>query len=277
MKQLYDIFSFKISKIITNHYSTSFSLATSFFPKKIKYAIYSIYGFVRLADEIVDSFLNYNQKELFDNFLEQLNFTFKHGISTNPILNSFYLTVKEYEIPQDLIDAFLKSMQADLYKLTYDDEQELKNYIYGSADVVGLMCLKVFTHNKPELYEKLIIPARALGSAFQKVNFLRDLQYDTNTLGREYFKDFVKLSANDKNKIYSVIDKEFITALEGIRKLPYDCQLPVYIAFVYYLKLYQKIKKYYLKHNQAKRIRINNGIKFLLISTSYLKHKFKLI
>jgi len=275
----YNKFSFELSSILTKKYSTSFYLSSLFFKKEIKEAIFSIYGFVRLADEIVDSFLEFNQKELLEDFEKEVFNALERGISLNPFLNAFILTVKKYNIDKDLIYAFLKSMKNDLYKKEYFSEKELKEYIYGSAEVVGLMCLKVFVKNNNSLYNELKEYAISLGSAFQKVNFLRDIKYDFRVLKRKYFPNlnFNKFSEEDKNKIIKDIEKEFENAKIGIKKLPKDSKLAVLIAFNYYKALLNKLKETKSSDILKKRIRISNALKFLLTFKSYIQYKFNLI
>ncbi len=275
----YNKFSFDLSRILTREYSTSFYLSSLFFKKEIQEAIFGIYGFVRLADEIVDSFLEFNQKELLENFEREVFIALEQGISLNPLLNAFVLTVKKYNIDKDLIYAFLKSMKNDLYKKEYFSEKELKEYIYGSAEVVGLMCLKVFVKNNHSLYNDLKEYAISLGSAFQKVNFLRDIKYDFLTLKRRYFPNvnFEKFSEEDKNRIIKDIEDDFENASIGIKKLPKDSKLAVLIAFNYYKGLLNKLKKTKASDILKKRVRISNALKILLIFKSYIQYKFNLI
>ena len=277
MKTLFDTSSFKCSKSITREYSTSFSSAVSLLSKEIRNAIYSIYGFVRLADEIVDSFHDYDKKELLDKFVLDSQLAIKNKISLNPILNAFQNTVVEYDIENELIDAFLKSMRMDLEKVEYNGE-EYKEYIYGSADVVGLMCLRVFTKNDKDLFEELKVPAMRLGSAFQKVNFLRDLNQDFKNLQRMYFPgvNFFNFSKEDKMDIEKEIEEDFKASLIGIKNLPYNSKLGVYIAYAYYNKLFKKIKRKSTDDLLKERVRIPSAVKYQLLLSSYLKHKFKI-
>jgi len=281
MKQInfYHDFSFKISNLVIKNYSTSFYLSSLFFEKNVRKAIFSIYGFVRIADEIVDSFLNTNQEEIINDLEKEVYKSLERGISINPIINSFILTVKEFNIDIELIKAFLKSMKQDLFKKEYFSSNELKDYIYGSAEVIGLMCLKIFTHKQPHLYEELKSYALKLGSAFQKINFLRDLNYDFLTLGRKYFPNinFSNFTEEDKTKIIYEIEKEFQEAKEGIKKLPKNSKLAVWIAYNFYKKLLDKIKKTPASKIFKKRIRISNFYKFYLILKCYLEYKIKLI
>ena len=210
MKALFDEVSNNCSKLVTKKYSTSFSLSVKMLSPKIRTAIYNIYGFVRLADEIVDSFHAYDKEKLINKFEADYYESIENGISINPILNAFQYTVFQYQIPDDLVQSFLKSMKADLYKTEYKTKDEYDAYIYGSADVVGLMCLKVFVNGDTEKYEELKGPAMRLGSAFQKVNFLRDLKDDIETLDRSYFPNvnLKELNNESKNLIIEEIEKE---------------------------------------------------------------------
>ena len=218
MISLYHTISGQTAKMITKEYSTSFSIAVRLLSPSIRQAVYNIYGFVRVADEIVDSFHDYPQEDLLNRFEDDYQHAIAHGISTNPVLHAFQATVKKYNIGQDLVAAFLKSMRTDLSKEIYTNQAEIKEYIYGSADVVGLMCLKVFVNGDTEQYEKLKQPAMKLGSAFQKVNFLRDLKHDYSTLNRTYLPniDPENLTEQDKNKLVAEIIEEFKEAKNGI-------------------------------------------------------------
>ena len=279
MAQFYDSVTFKISKLVTRNYSTSFSIAVSFLDSKMQQAIYSIYGFVRFADEIVDSFENHDKKILLEKFEQDYYDAYNRGISLNPILHSFQKVVKEYNIPDDLIQAFLNSMKADLQKKDYKNKKEIDEYIYGSADVVGLMCLKVFTNGDDLFYESLKAPAMKLGSAFQKVNFLRDLKNDVENLNRQYFPEYDRNTFNDeiKNQIIKDIENDFSASYLGIKQLPSDAKIGVLIAYFYYLRLLRKIKK--TPANQLFEIRVSvpNFIKTLLLIKAYLVCKLKLI
>ncbi len=276
---LYDEVSFNTSKIFTKKYSTSFSIAVSFLPGRMKKAIYSLYGFVRVADEIVDTFFDSDQKRLLDEFEKDFHKALEDGISTNPILHSFSKTVKEYNIPLSLVDSFLKSMKADLSKQIYIDEVEIRNYIYGSADVVGLMCLRVFTNGNDDLYEQLELPAMKLGSAFQKVNFLRDLRDDVELLNRVYFPDFDRntFDENKKNILILDIENDFRDALSGIKRLPGKSRLAVLIAYTYYKKLLLKIKRTPAGRILSERIRIRNSYKVVLFGKAYVKYRLNWI
>lgn len=276
---LYTEISFKTSKIITQRYSTSFSIAVSFLPQEMRQAIYSIYGFVRLADEIVDSFHSINQKLVLANFERDFYDAMANEISMNPVLHSFSITVKKYNIPTHLIDSFLKSMKTDLNKQIYRNNSELKEYIYGSADVVGLMCLMVFVNGNTQLYNELEKPAMKLGSAFQKVNFLRDLKADIEDLDRTYFPQFNTNSFNEdiKNDLIIDIENDFKEAKEGINRLPGKSKLAVYIAFIYYTKLLQNLKIIPANELLEKRIRVSDSTKLMLLCKAYLKFQLNII
>ncbi len=273
MKQLFDELSQECSRITTRKYSTSFSMGILFLNKKLRSPIYSIYGFVRLADEIVDSFHGYNKKYLLESFKEQTYDAIKNKISLNPILNSFQEVVHQYHISTELIDSFLHSMEMDLEKKIYDSE-EYEKYIFGSAEVVGLMCLHVFTENNKQLYNKLFPAAMKLGSAFQKVNFLRDVKADNMELGRTYFPniDLKNFSVDDKNKIEQEIEADFNEALQGILQLPSSSRNGVFLAYYYYIMLFKKIKQLPPHKILQQRIRISDFEKYLLL----LKSNFKL-
>ena len=278
MKQLFDTSSNKCSKIITKTYSTSFSLGIKLIHPKIRGSIYNIYGFVRYADEIVDSFQNYDQEELFLEFENDYHKSIERKISLNPILNSFQEIVLKYDL-QDLVDDFMKSMKADLYKDNYINRDAYEAYIHGSANVVGLMCLKVFVQGDTNKYEELKSYAMALGSAFQKVNFLRDLKEDYELLGRSYFPSLSlgDLDIETKNKIILDIEKDFEEGYKGIIKLPGECKLGVYVAYTYYKSLLKKLKQKNVAHILEKRTRISNPMKFSLIFSSYIKYKLNLL
>ncbi|MGQ1787271.1 phytoene/squalene synthase family protein [Saccharicrinis sp. GN24d3] len=276
-KLLFDKVSYRCSKLVTRSYSTSFSIGVRCLNSAIRQAVYSIYGFVRFADEIVDSFHQYNKVKLLDDFESDLYKSLSEGISLNPILNSFQHTVKRYDIPEELIQAFLKSMRADLYKTSYN-ELELKQYIYGSADVVGLMCLKVFVNGDRQMYDDLKHSATKLGSAFQKVNFLRDVKDDMEELHRAYFPQLrhSKLEEGSKNEILKDIYHDYRIALKGIKKLPKNARLGVYIAYVYYLGLTKKIERTKAEELMKKRIRISNLRKVILLAKAYIVIKIGL-
>ena len=279
MKKLFDTVSQDCSRLVTNAYSTSFSLATKMLDRSIRNHIYNIYGFVRFADEIVDSFHNHNKKYLLDNFEADLFLSIKDKISLNPILNSFQLTVNTFEIDHDLIKAFMKSMRLDLQKNTYKTQAEYEEYIYGSADVVGLMCLKVFVKGDQKKFDNLKKPAMALGSAFQKVNFLRDLKDDFQELERTYFPnvDFNNFNESSKLRIINEIKIDFETSLNGIFKLPKEARFGVYTAYKYYSKLLDILKRTSSINIQNTRIRVPNYQKMIVFVRCYLKYKLNLI
>ncbi|WP_163398913.1 phytoene/squalene synthase family protein [Flavobacterium fluviatile] len=279
MKSLYDNVSFKCSKLVTKNYSTSFSLAVHMLAPGIRDAIYSIYGFVRFADEIVDSFHEYEKEYLIDDFEKEYYKAMQLGISLNPILNSFQHTVKQFNITDDLIQAFLKSMKLDLIKSNYNTQTEYEDYIYGSADVVGLMCLKVFVKGNNQKYEQLKNEAMRLGSAFQKVNFLRDLKDDNLVLNRNYFPG-VNLNSFDENAktaIINEIEEDFKVAYQGIVKLPIEAKFGVYTAFIYYKKLLKKLKNTPCSEIGNSRIRVSNYTKAGLLAQSFVTYKLKLV
>jgi len=279
MKKLFDTVSQDCSRLVTNSYSTSFSLATKMLDTSIRNHIYNIYGFVRFADEIVDSFHNHNKKYLLDNFEADLFMSIKDKISLNPILNSFQLTVNTFEIDHDLIKAFMKSMRLDLQKNTYKTKAEYDEYIYGSADVVGLMCLKVFVKGDQKRFDNLREPAMALGSAFQKVNFLRDLKDDFHELERTYFPnvDFNNFNEISKIRIIDEIETDFETSLNGIFKLPKEARFGVYTAYKYYFKLLDILKRTPSINIQNTRVRVSNYQKMIVFVRCYLKYKLNLI
>lgn len=280
MKHLFDEVSYSCSKLVTQKYSTSFSLATKMLAPSIRSHIYNIYGFVRFADEIVDTFHNYDKETLLNRFEENYYSSKKQGISLNPILNSFVQTVDKFNITNSLIQAFLKSMRADLYKSDYMTNAEYKAYIYGSADVVGLMCLKVFVNGNEEEYEKLKQPAMRLGSAFQKVNFLRDLKDDIEHLNRSYFPNvnLKELNTTSKEAIIKDIESDFDFAYQnGILKLPVEAKFGVFMAYRYYKKLLKKLKATPSEKIMDTRIRISNPMKINLLARSYVKYKLNLI
>ena len=279
MKNFYDKVTENCSKIVTQSYSTSFSLATKMLDSSIRNHIYNIYGFVRFADEIVDTFHDFPKEELLNRFEKDLNFSLEKKISLNPILNSFQLTVNKYNIDRKLISAFLKSMRWDLNKNIYKTDKEYKEYIYGSADVVGLMCLKVFVKGDDILYFKLKPAAMSLGSAFQKVNFLRDLKKDYQELDRTYFPnvDFNHFDEETKTKIIKEIENDFNLALKGIFNLPIESRFGVYTAYKYYNKLLKKLKNIPSKKIQNARIRVPNYQKMGVFARSYLKYRLNLL
>ncbi len=271
--------SYKISKLITKEYSTSFSLATSLLEKYKKRAIYAIYGFVRLADEIVDSFHGYDKAFLLAKLNEDLDYALKNGISTNTILTAFADTVKAYNISIEHIQSFMKSMENDLSRTKYTTSKDFDIYVYGSADVVGLMCLKVFCNGENGLFERLKHPAQKLGSAFQKVNFLRDLKDDMNNLGRSYFPDISNSTFNQQTKqlIEESIQKDFDEAWIGLKQLPGRSKLAVALAFYYYKSLFLRIKRTSPEKVLKKRMRVPNFQKYLIILQVAFLYKTKLI
>jgi len=279
MKQLFDDVSFKCSVLVTKSYSTSFSLAVKMLSPNIRDAIYAIYGFVRFADEIVDSFHDFNKEELINDFETEYYKSLKSGISLNPILNSFQHTVRKYNIDDALIQAFLNSMKMDLIKSEYSTIQEYNEYIYGSADVVGLMCLKVFVNGDEQTYNELKDEAMRLGSAFQKVNFLRDLKDDNLVLNRNYFPGVDLKSFDEKSKamIISEIEEDFRVAYQGIIKLPVDAKFGVYTAYIYYQKLLNKLDKTPCHKIGTTRIRVSNYTKARLFANSFVSYKLKLV
>ena len=279
MKSIFDKVSADCSKNVTNSYSTSFSLATKMLSKSIRQDIYNIYGFVRFADEIVDTFHDYDKKELLNRFIDELNFSLKNKISTNPILNSFQYTVNKYNIDYGLIDSFLKSMKMDLKKIKYNSEKEYKEYIYGSADVVGLMCLKVFVSGDEETYKKLKPSAMALGSAFQKVNFLRDLNADFHELNRTYFPnlDFKAFDDQSKMLIMEDIENDFRKALKGIYELPNNSKFGVYAAYKYYKRLLVKLKRTSYMKIKNERVRVPNYQKVDVLARSYVRYRLNIL
>ncbi len=274
MKKLFDELSYEVSKRTTQKYSTSFSLGILALRPAIRPAIYAIYGYVRLADEIVDSFHDYNKAALLGRFKTETDLALEEGISLNPILQSFQETVHRYRIDRALIEQFLHSMEMDLQQIDYNSDL-YDEYIYGSAEVVGLMCLQVFTGGDKEQYEILKPYAMKLGSAFQKVNFLRDLKDDYQVLGRTYFPgvEMTVFDNNVKSRIEDEIAAEFREALTGIRKLPVAARFGVYLAYKYYLSLFRKIKRTRAEKIVHQRIRVANGQKLLVMLKSYVRYK----
>lgn len=278
MKALFDSASLECSKKITKMYSTSFSLAIKMLSPDIQDDIYAIYGFVRCADEIVDTFEGYGQELLLDEFESEYEKALERKISLNPVLNAFQRVVHEYQL-QELVPPFMKSMRMDLTKKEYNTLEEYKEYIFGSADVVGLMCLKVFVKGNQEKYEELKDSAMRLGSAFQKVNFLRDLKHDYESLGRIYFPgiNFSSLTNENKDQIVAEINADFEAAFEGIMKLPTEAKFGVYTAYRYYKSLMQKISKTQPDEFLSKRIRVSNPLKLVILGKSYLRYQFNII
>jgi len=279
MKAIFDNVSYDCSKTVTRTYSTSFSLATKMLSKSIRQDIYNIYGFVRFADEIVDSFHDFNKEELFAKFEADLEHALKNKISLNPILNAFQHTFHNYNIDKSLVDAFMNSMRMDLHKSTYLTDEEYKAYIYGSADVVGLMCLKVFVKGDDDKYNELKDTAMSLGSAFQKVNFLRDLKADHDDLNRTYFPntDLTKLDELSKQDIINDIENDFAKGLEGIKKLPIEAKFGVFMAYRYYRQLLKKLKRTPALDIKNARIRVPNYKKIELLTRSYVKFQLNLL
>ena len=279
MKSIFDAVSQDCSRIITQTYSTSFSMATKMLSNSIRQDIYNIYGFVRLADEIVDSFHDYDKEALFVQFEADLESALINKISLNPILNSFQHTYHTYAIDKDMVDAFMNSMRQDLHKTVYHTDEEYKNYIYGSADVVGLMCLKVFVKGDDERYDALKQTAMALGSAFQKVNFLRDLKADHDVLNRTYFPntDLNNLDEVSKKAIIDDIEKDFAEGLSGIKQLPLEAKFGVFMAYRYYNQLLIKLKTTPALEIKSTRIRVPDYKKVELLTRSYVKYQLNLL
>ncbi|AWI25819.1 phytoene/squalene synthase family protein [Flavobacterium pallidum] len=279
MKSIFDTISFQCSRDVTKAYSTSFSAAVRMLAPSIRQDIYNIYGFVRFADEIVDSFHDYDKNVLFDAFEMDLKKAISHKISLNPVLNAFQHTVHKYQIPMALIDAFMKSMRLDLTKTVYETQADYEQYIYGSADVVGLMCLKVFVNGNDAKYNELEFAAMKLGSAFQKVNFLRDLKADHEELNRTYFPgtDLNQLDEISKQRIIDEIEADFKIGYEGIAALPLEAKFGVYTAYVYYTRLLSKLKKIPSTDLKSKRIRVPDYEKYGLFAKCYLTYRFNFI
>ncbi|MDG1346807.1 MAG: phytoene/squalene synthase family protein [Crocinitomicaceae bacterium] len=278
MKSIFDTLSHDMSEMTTKRYSTSFSLGISFLSKDLHNAIYGIYGFVRFADEIVDSFQGFDKEKLLADFREQTFEAIEDKISLNPILNSFQWAVNEYRIPLELIDTFLKSMEMDLDQIDYD-QKEYEKYILGSAEVVGLMCLKVFVNGDEKEYIRLKPSAMKLGSAFQKINFLRDLSADFKDLGRTYFPgvDMTTFNQTIKKQIEADIELDFKAGYEGIKQLPKNSRFGVYMAYKYYYKLFQKIKSTQPQTILNERVRIRNTKKYRLFVTSLVRHNLNML
>lgn len=279
MKSIFDKVSFECSRNVTKSYSTSFSSAVKILAPSIRQDIYNVYGFVRLADEIVDSFHDYDKEVLFALFENDLELALKNKISLNPVLNAFQHTVNKYNIPFDLIASFMKSMKLDLTKTEYKTQDEYNEYIFGSADVVGLMCLKVFVKGDDARYNELKHSAMRLGSAFQKVNFLRDLKADFEDLSRTYFPntDLNQLDETSKLKIIEEIEADFRAGYEGILHLPIEAKFGVYTAYIYYRKLLSKLKKTPSAEIKNTRIRVPNYQKYGLFAKCYFSYKLNII
>lgn len=278
MKDLYDQVSMKSSRLITQSYSTSFSMGIRFLAPRFHDPIYAIYGFVRVADEIVDSFHDYNKGRLLQEFRLDTIKALKDGISTNPVLNAFQSVVTKYQIEFELIDTFLKSMEMDLYKFDYD-QKGYEEYILGSAEVVGLMCLRVFLEGDEKRYQELKPYAMKLGSAFQKINFLRDFHADKDGLGRMYFPQLrhQKFTEELKQEIEADIERDFNKGYEGIKLLPKDARFGVYVAYIYYSKLLNKIRQLPARTILNERVRISDQHKYALFFGSFLRHSFNLL
>jgi len=277
-KTLYDTTTLKCSKLITQHYSTSFSLGIKTLGKKYQLPIYAIYGFVRYADEIVDTFHDHDKGKLLDRFQEDTYSAIESKISLNPVLHSFQMVVNQYNIDKEMIEAFLHSMRMDLSSQDYDDAL-YKEYIYGSAEVVGLMCLKVFCEGDEKKYVELKPAARSLGAAFQKVNFLRDIKSDFDERGRVYFPevDFHNFCPTQKKKIEADIQNDFQLALQGIKNLPTGARPGVYLAYIYYLQLFKKLKNLPPSRVLKERIRVPDSIKLILLGKTLLLNRINMI
>lgn len=278
MKQLFDTTSNDCSKLVTKAYSTSFSMGIKLFSPKIRSAIYAIYGFVRYADEIVDTFHDYDQEDLFNEFEQEYYKAIERKISLNPILNAFQVIVHQYDL-QVYVQDFMDRMRLDLDKKEYTSKEEYENYIYGSADVVGLMCLRVFVNNDESKFNELKGYAMSLGSAFQKVNFLRDIQQDCEELGRSYFPNLEngQLTEKSKAEIIADIESDFSEAYKGIVMLPMEGKLGVYLAYRYYQRLLKKIKRTDCEKIMNGRIRISNSLKLLLLTKAVVRYRFNFI
>jgi len=276
--ELYNDVCYKCSKLVTSNYSTSFSLGVSLLHRDFVLPIHAIYGFVRFADEIVDTFHGHDKKELLDRFVKDTHDAIDQKISLNPILQSFQDTVNKYHIDIELIDTFLRSMEMDLDQNKYN-QAGYEEYILGSAEVVGLMCLKIFVEGDEKRYLELKHDAMKLGSAFQKINFLRDLKADYHILGRSYFPgfDLEKFNGNTKKEIEADIQKDFDAGLRGIKQLPKKARLGVYLAYIYYISLFKKIQQTPADEVMNKRIRIADAKKYALFLRSYFKHSFNMI
>lgn len=279
MKALFDKVSYRCGHEVTSAYSTSFSLAVKMLSPKIQKDIYAIYGFVRLADEIVDTFHDYDKRQLLDEFEQDLDHALERRISLNPILNAFQDVVYRHGIDYELIAHFMKSMRADLDKTEYLSLEEYEAYIYGSADVVGLMCLKVFVQGDKEKYDALKAPAMKLGSAFQKVNFLRDIKDDAENLHRSYFPHIKgdEINPEAKEQIIAEISSDFEEAREGIAKLPIEARFGVYTAYVYYKNLLRKLTRTRASEIRKKRIRVSNPMKMFLLTKSFVNYKLNML
>ncbi|MFT6867494.1 MAG: phytoene synthase [Cyclobacteriaceae bacterium] len=278
MEHLYTSTAFECSKLITESYSTSFTLGIKTLNKKFRMPIYAIYGYVRYADEIVDTFHEFDKKKLLNKFMEDTFDAIEEGVSLNPVLHSFQVIVNQYKIDHDLIRAFLKSMEMDLDKQAYNTTQ-YDAYIYGSAEVVGLMCLKIFCEGDEQQYQTLLPSAKSLGAAFQKVNFLRDIQSDYKERGRVYFPgiDFTTFGESEKEQIEKDIKADFDHALDGIKKLPIASRAGVYLAYIYYLRLFKKIRNLSSTQISQERIRIPDIQKIMLLCKTMILHRLNFL
>lgn len=278
MMALFDQTALECSKLITEKYSTSFTLGIKTLDRKFHLPIYAIYGFVRFADEIVDTFHGFDKKVLLNRFRHDTYQAIEEGVSLNPVLHSFQMVVRQYNLERELIDAFLKSMEMDLYLQNYDNEG-YNEYIYGSAEVVGLMCLRVFCEGNCPDYDRLREPARKLGSAFQKVNFLRDIKSDYQERGRTYFPgvDFNDFSRDAKKLIEDDIQRDFDEAYIGIMNLPRGARMGVYLAYTYYQTLFDKIKALPVAQIQTGRVRVPDAKKIALLAQTYLKYRLNVL
>ena len=278
MMSLFNQTALECSKLITERYSTSFTLGIRTLDKKYHLPIYAIYGFVRYADEIVDTFHDFDKQQLLDRFRADTYLAIEEGISLNPVLHSFQLIVRQYNIERELIDAFLRSMEMDLYQHDYD-AAGYSQYIYGSAEVVGLMCLRVFCEGDCTEFDRLREPARKLGSAFQKVNFLRDIKSDYQERGRTYFPgvDFTDFSRDAKQLIEEDIQLDFDAAYQGILNLPKGAKMGVHLAYIYYLKLFRKIKNLPASRIQETRVRVPDPQKLVLLAKTMVQYRLNLL
>ena len=274
MKSLYDKVSYDLSESLTKSYSTSFSIGIRFLDKELRAPIYAIYGFVRLADEIVDTFHDYDKEKLFRRFQESLDLALEDRISVNPILNSFQEVVHKFNIDREWIDTFMGSMEMDLEQKEYDPK-EFKKYVLGSAEVVGLMCLHVFVNGDKQKFEELKPMGMKLGAAYQKINFLRDLNADFEGMGRTYFPciDLSNFTEEDKKFIEKEIESDFKTGLEGIKKLPKASRMGVYLSYIYFYKLFKKIRRLPAEEVRKRRIRISDLRKYFLLMNTYFMFK----
>lgn len=272
MREIFDEVSARCSRDATRSYSTSFSTASLLLGRKVREGIYGVYGFVRVADEIVDTFHGGDQEVMLDEFRRETRRAIDRGLSLNPILHSFQAFVRQYGIEWELIEAFFRSMEADL-RVRRHDETSYREYVYGSAEAVGLMCLRVFADGDDAYYRRHVAPARALGAAFQKVNFLRDLKHDYEELGRSYFPgvDPDHFSARQKEEIERDIEEDFRTALGGIPSLPASARVGVYLAYVYYHTLFRKLRRLPPDRLRAQRVRVPDSEKLLLLVSSYCR------